>query len=529
MKIYVHKTRFYPALLLWLTCVLLSYAQTDVAGPEGQTLNIHWLPLTMDQAYIRKAVTQARVSGVDAFQLSHTIVHDAEDVLDSSEHRSEVIEAMQVMQDAGLDIWCWTHEIKRLPPDLQPGNFDLRDPRLRKFLQEKYGRFVTDVLPNLDGIILTLAETGIQVYQGVTPAEARRNVSDLVSILYEPLKRHDVHLAVRSFVYKQQELDIVKGATTDMPAEVAVMSKIYPHDWQPYYPVNPIIGAVGQREQWVEFDLGFEYEGQNTVPYADPAGLLEQLAAVWEKGIRTVCLRLDRYHGDEGKSAITTPWGQLNLSVFTAFKHDPQVRAADILSAWEAGQFPGAGRVVGLSTMITRRAMFPKKQWYQNHSVIPDYGYAEGHLKGGNADRLATWTGLAEDQKAEDLCHRPTPAWYQEILAEDRGNRRDLKRIRRLITENNVDLSQYPIWKRALDALKCNVDLYAASKKAYFALRLYQHRPGAIPRDQVAACIEEFERTVKQWDPLPAHMRCHKYRSNATLPQAVKSLRQQLR
>jgi len=213
----------------------------------------------MDQNYIEDAVKLARKFDVDAFHLSHTIVHDAEDVIKDEKHRSEVLKAMKTMKDAGLEIWCWTHEIKKLPPGIKKGQFNLRDPLLKKFLQDKYDDFVTEVLPGLDGIVLTLAETGVKVYQNVTAEEARRNVSNLVGILGEPLSRHDVRLAVRSFVYKKKELDIVEAATSEMPAGVAVMSKIYPHDWQPYYPFNPIIGAVGEWEQWVEFDLGFEF------------------------------------------------------------------------------------------------------------------------------------------------------------------------------------------------------------------------------------------------------------------------------
>ncbi len=482
----------------------------------------------MDQDYIKDAAKLAREFGVDAFHLSHTIVHDAEDVIENTKRRSEVLKAMKTMKDAGLEIWCWTHEIKKLPPGIKKGEFSLRDPILKKFLQDKYDNFLTEVLPGLDGIILTLAETGVKVYQNVTAEEARRNVSDLVGVLHEPLSRHDVRLAVRSFVYKKEELDIVEAATSDMPADVAVMSKIYPHDWQPYYPVNPIIGAVGGREQWVEFDLGFEFEGQNTVPYSDPHGRIRQLNHLWDKGLRTVTLRLDRYHGDEGKSAISTPWGLLNLTVFSEFKKNENVKATEIISKWERGQFPGAWEVLELSTAITRRAMFPKKQWYQNHSVIPDYGYAKSHLKGGSADRLATWSGLEEDRRSEDLCDKPTPEWYREIIAEDIQNQRDLDRIEEILSENKVDLSKYPVWEKGIKALGMNAELYAASKKAYFAVRLRQNMPEAMSEKEAAACIDEFDRVVRRLDPLPEYARCRKYEPGSTLPKAVRSLRKEL-
>ncbi len=499
-----------------------------VVYAESQTLRIHWLPLTMDQDYIADAAKLAREFDVDAFHLSHRIVMDAEDVIGHPEHRAEVLKAMRTMKDAGLEIWCWTHEIKKLPPGIKKGEFSLRDPILKKFLQDKYDNFVTEDLPGLDGIILTMAETSVKVYQNVTIGEARQNVSDLVGILHEPLSRHGVELAVRSFVYRKEELEIVEAATSDMPEDVAVMSKIYPHDWQPYYPINPIIGTLGEREQWVEFDLGFEFEGQNTVPYSDPHVRIKQLNHLWDKGLRTVALRIDRYYGDEGKSAISTPWGLLNLTVFSEFKKDRNVKADEIISKWEKGQFPGAWRVLELSTAITRRAMFPKKQWYQNHSVIPDYGYAKSHIRGGSADRLAMWTGLEEDRRSEDLCDKPTPGWYQEILAEDAQNQRDLERIEKILSDNKVDLSKYPVWEKGIKALRINAQLYAASKKAYFAVRLHQNMPEAMSKEKAAACIDEFDRVVRRLDPLPEHARCRKYQPGSTLPKAVDSLRKEL-
>jgi len=317
----------------------------------------------MDQPYIKHCTALAQEFDVDAFHLSHRLVHDAEDVIGHPEHRTEILKPMKTMNDAGLEIWCWTHEIKKLPPGIKKGNFNLSDPILKQFLRDKYDNFVTQVLPGLDGIILTLAETGVKVYQNVTAEEARRNVSDLVGVLHEPLSRHKVRLAVRSFVYKKAELDIVEVATQDMPMDVAVMSKIYPHDWQPFYPINPIIGAVDQREQWVEFDLGFEFEGQNTLPYSDPHQCIRQLKHLWDKGLK---------------------------------------------------------------------------------------------------------------------------------------------------------------------ALRMNAELYAASKKAYFALRLHQHLPEAISKDKVAAFIDEFDRVVKRLHPLPEHAWCRKYRPGSTLPKAVSSLRKEL-
>lgn len=112
------------------------------------------------------------------------------------------------------------------------------------------------------------------------------------------------------------------------------------------------IAALQKREDHKR--VAAPWRGHHVAP-SDPHGRIEQLNHVWNKGVRTVCLRLDRYHGNEGKSAIATPWGRLNLTVFSEFKKNRNVKAAEIISKWEQGQFPGAWKVLELSTAITRR------------------------------------------------------------------------------------------------------------------------------------------------------------------------------
>jgi hypothetical protein len=171
--------------------------------------------------------------------------------------------------------------------------------------------------------------------------------------------------------------------------------------------------------------------------------------------------------------------------------------------------------------------MYPKRMWYQNHSVVPDYGYARSHLSGGSADRLATWTGREEDRRAERLCDRPTGEWYEELLAEDDENRRDLARIDRLLARNGIDLAQRPVWEKALKALRINAELFAASKKAYFAVRLHKNVPEAMPREAASRAIDGFEAVVRRLEPLPAHARVRKYDEGRNLA-AVRSLRRAL-
>lgn len=526
-------------MLHWATGVMLIAGLLGCAGgrqarvqPErARALHIHWLPLTLDQQYIETAVRMARDHDVEAFHLSHKLVMDAEDVLNDPERREQVLRAMAAMKQGGLKIWCWTHEIKTLPPGMAKGKdkkdkrVNLRNPELQRFLDAKYDDFVSRALPGLEGLVVTFAETNLPVYQHADPALARQNLEDLAALVRAPLARRGVKLAVRDFVYRKDEMAVMAQAIGGMAPDVALMSKIVPHDWEPFYPVNPMVGAVAPREQWVEFDLGLEYEGQNVLPYSDPRQLLGWLREIRKRGVETVCLRLDRHDGDQGKSALATPWGRLSLDVFTEFSRNPGVSAEEVIARWERTQFPGAARVLELSTRVARRAMFPKKLWYQNHSELPTFNYARSHLTGGGADRLATWTGAPEDKRAEELCDRPTPEWYKELMDEDQQSARDLTEIRRILAENKVDLDARPEWKRGLESLDAYAALFAASKRAHFSVRLFQNDPRAITRGEVERNIDAFEKTAKALEPLPEWMRFH-----GTKPPSatVKSFREEL-
>jgi len=79
-----------------------------------------------------------------------------------------------------------------------------------------------------------------------------------------------------------------------------------------------------------------------------------------------------------------------------------------------------------------------------------------------------------------------------------------------------------------IKALRINAELYAASKKAYFAIRLRQNMPEAISKAKVAACIDEFDEAVKRLEPLPEYARSRKYEPGSTLRKAVESLRKEL-
>lgn len=455
---------------------------------------IHWMPLTPDLAYNRQVADAAAACGADAVHLSHLICHHAEELLD--EDRAAHARALcGLYREKGLDVWCWTHEFSHDADVLADaeGRLPWDEGVLDAFLQEKYARFLNETLPGLSGLVLTFAETPYAVYQdkrveSTLPPEER--TARLIEWMRDICRTHGVQLAVRDFVYRLPEVEGMIQTLRRMPDDVIVMSKCVPHDWHPFYPANPVLGALGEKTQWIEHDLGYEYEGQHAYPYCDLDCLVERVREGRTRGGHALCLRLDRYHGDTGQSAVSTPWGRLALQVAQAVHQNPEVDVDALVRAWEADTVPGAANILHEATEAVKKMLFPKHMWIADHSRIPSYAYAKSHLNDGNADRLSIWTD-APDDHATDAAFRGMDAAFVQALDDEADEAcAHAARAMALYKESGVD---DPSWSAGLKALGAWMEIWQAWRAAFFRLREEEEHLGTHPEAVLAEWIDAFE------------------------------------
>jgi hypothetical protein len=81
-----------------------------------------------------------------------------------------------------------------------------------------------------------------------------------------PLKNRGKRLVVRDFIYTKEEQEQFAEALKVIPQEVVLSLKNTPHDFYPTFPDNPLIGRVGERPQWIEYDVNGQYFGWGVVP-----------------------------------------------------------------------------------------------------------------------------------------------------------------------------------------------------------------------------------------------------------------------
>ena len=470
---------------------------------------LHALPLTKHPEYTPFCWEQAEKLGFESVHFSHLLCHDAHDLLDDEEWAKEARKWIKDLQERGREIWVWTHEFHKVPAEFlnEDGHLLFDDTDWAAYLRKKYRTFLRETVPGITGLIFTFAETDFEIYKDHnvvsrhSPAERLRILMD---VLVDIGRDHGVRIAVRDFVYRLDEVQAMSAAIRNLPPEVAVMSKAVPHDWEPFYPSNPLLGACGEREQWAEFDLGLEYEGQQMLPYAN----LEQTEAWYrtarEKGIRHFCLRLDRYDGDKGQSALTTPWGQLAISAFRQWEKNPETTLREIYQSWEEEHFPEAAKAVRLATTALQKMLFPKKNWLADHCKIPFYQYAKSHLVDGNADRLATWDPTAENLEI-DKNLRNLPRSFRLELEEEAREAQAIFAEANEIVEQNLP-SHHPAadrWQDGFRMLASYLRLLEAYRKAFFMIREYEENPEtAEPKESIESAIDAFEKTGAQEAPL---------------------------
>lgn len=190
----------------------------------------------------------------------------------------------------GMQVTVWVHELSDLPSlfsDDYLGPIRVDNEALWKAIDQRYEWILGTAVPNVDGLVLTTVET--QVNATYTPVMLK-----LVKLLDDKCRQHGKTLTVRTFVWYPDELEDVMATIRQMPADIPVMSKAVPQDWQMRGGHAAEIGAVGDRPQIIEWDVEGEYFLHNAVANCMVDRLKEQFDYGLKKNVQGICVRVDR-------------------------------------------------------------------------------------------------------------------------------------------------------------------------------------------------------------------------------------------
>jgi len=469
-----------------------------------------------DWAYLQQAIPKARAAGMNRIQLSHQIVMDAERLWQDNGHERRldlVRRAASLAHENGLKVDMWTHELSGLPKDrfrdAATGKPKLT-PELWQWVEEKYEHLFT-LVPELDGVVLTFAETDHKVYRDgvVSDDPPPKRVARLIRVMGEVCKRRGKLLIVRTFVYEPAEIGWLREALGMVAGQlgegthIMVMTKCVPHDWTPYYPFNPLLGDVAGLPQIVEIDLGQEFTGQSRLLHCEVDYVKRVLDYARAKGVVGAVARVER--GD--RHALGTP-NEVNIHAFSRLLADGELTADTLWREWAVKRYgekaaPHVIRALRRTFDITNLTFFPLEYWIVNHSRVPAWGYAYGHI---TSRQNVKWTPSPKQARERDELLRPTPDTLLRISHEkDRANKLLLKSIADLeLARPHLSDKDYGGLKRYFDLAGDNVEVFREHNLAMFTVLLHRSRGQAADatrgeRDAIRDRALEHINALRRW------------------------------
>ncbi|MDA3960266.1 MAG: hypothetical protein PF961_05720 [Planctomycetota bacterium] len=194
-----------------------------------------------------------------------------------------------MIQSLGMQVSVWVHEFADLDPAWGPVAID--NDALWRGLSERYAHMLDAVIPEVDTLVLTVAETDIWV------TDDPELLVRLCQTLHAACAARSKRLMLRSFIYHPDECERVAQAIAQLPDEVAIMTKATPQDWHLRSVDHPLLGRVGSKQQVVEFDVTGEYWRGTHLAHAWPGQLTERFASWREHAIDGMSVRVDRGWG----------------------------------------------------------------------------------------------------------------------------------------------------------------------------------------------------------------------------------------
>ncbi|HVS72321.1 MAG TPA: hypothetical protein VHQ47_13785 [Phycisphaerae bacterium] len=296
----------------------------------------------------------------------------------------------------GMSVTLWVHELSDVPgpwlPEY-PGPVSESNDRLFRYLANHYEWILTRIVPNIDGLCLTVVETDVN-------ATAAPLLKRIVSVLRQKCDQHHKSFMLRTFVWTPDQFDSVMSAIKQLPQDTLLMSKIVPQDWQMRGAYAAELGAVGGRPQIVEFDAHGEYFLRDAVANCMVDRLKQQFDYIASKGADGICVRVDR----DDSSLLFTP-NEVNLWALGMFASGAADSQDQVWNAWAAyhygktaapaviralkptGQVVAELLSIGPFTFGDTRQFPPEpavdpfdqnwQNWRWDKSYIPDFNAAE--------------------------------------------------------------------------------------------------------------------------------------------------------
>jgi hypothetical protein len=208
-----------------------------------------------------------------------------------------------------------------------------------EFLPEKYGELIHN-FPNLAGIVTSTGtrESRASLAHGKCRCEKCQsfNLNDwqrnIIMAIYKPLSQAGKKLVVRDFTYYSNEQQGIREGLRNLPEDIIVSIKNTPQDFYPTFPDNPLLGQVGNHDQWIEYEVMGEYFGFGVAPCILLTDIKARIQHGLEKGAKGYTARVD-WEALPNHSCFDTV-NLLNLYGIAQLSKNPDMSIRDIYYMW---------------------------------------------------------------------------------------------------------------------------------------------------------------------------------------------------
>jgi hypothetical protein len=387
----------------------------------------------------------------------------------------------------GMKVTAWVHEFSGLPKEGQPGFLGpvtLDNQALWAHLDQRYERILGQLLPDIDGLVLTVVETQIRVTEP-------KMMTKLVLLLRDKCRKYGKELIVRTFVWYPAELDGVMACVSQLPDDVIIMTKCVVQDWQMRGAHDPVIGRVGNHKQIIEYDVAGEYFLLNSVANCMPDVLKGYFDYERAHGAAGVVVRADRFHSG---SEVTDQPQEVNLWALGLWASGKTDSVDAVWQAWAAQRY-GQRAAEGVI-----RALKPTSQVLAEFLNVGPFTFGNTRVPlppNGDVDAFAGhWENWIWEESCRPLYQR-TLNGDPQIIQQAEGQKAealklaqqclaDLERVGRLLEPQD-----YEILKTRLSNNKVQLEYRAPMMLAYLRYRQILNVPGRDERQRLAVEIHQ--------------------------------------
>ncbi len=375
----------------WIKVISILLVAVFTGCKEGDSQVRGWIILSDNMENAVTTIKAAREYEINHIQLSHHIVHDLMEVRKEPVRR-QVNELTCLAHQEGIrDVLVWDHSFYKL--DYYPdqfktgpgGTLDLDNPLFWEWYKQDY-REMLDLVPEIDGLILTFIETGAYAEKQYS-AQMQTNEEKLAAVVNAlaeiVIGERKKQLYIRTFAYTEAEYRNTIGCLNHIKnEEVVLMMKETPHDFFLTHPNDAFIGKI-DRPTIVEFDTGNEFNGQGIIANTWPEYVMKRWKDFLKRpNVVGYVARTDRY----GTTKVVGTANEILLHALKRTTENPEITPDQVYDEFITARYGEKAlipvkRAFGKAYEIVSSSLYTLGTNIANHSALNYDPYSSSYSR----------------------------------------------------------------------------------------------------------------------------------------------------